>query len=156
MKVEEIKARIAQPIDLHSLETELQEHVYLFQAATQNLSELRLDVARKKQAIDLLESQLNLKVRQENDSQGVKTTEKLVEAQVKAHASYTKAFDDYLVAKYEFDVVDSMKDVFLARESAIKNLVQLYQSQYWSLSSIDKAMPAADPNGTGEFKTRRA
>lgn len=140
-------------ITLHNLEEILQTHPTDFQLATEELPNLRHEMTSKKLAVEKLENELYLIVKEELTKKGEKFTEGVVLANVKTYPEYIKAQKEWLDARREYDKIEHLKEVFYSREQSIKLLAQLFQSQYWSLSNLE-ALPKPDSNSTSKFKAR--
>ena len=141
-------------IDLTNLDVILQTHAYEFQDATEDLPRLRREVASAKLNIDSVEASLYLLIRSEFEQSGEKFTEGKITATIKSHQRYVEAYNDWLKVREDYDKVDQLREVFMQRESSIKNLVSLYHAQYWSLGSIDTIPREVKGDAGSRFKKR--
>ena len=128
-------------IELTNLDQILQSHAYDFQQATESLPSLRRKMVEKKAFYEKVEASLYLGLRRLFEKEGTKFTEGKLTAEIKVDKNFIAAQSEYYDAKEEYDKVDYLREVFMQREMSIKHLVSLYGSQYWSLSSIEKAQP---------------
>lgn len=154
MQIRDIKQYLSQPIDRFQLEIELEKYPFVFQEAMKDLANLRMAMGMAKQALDTTQYQLDLAIRQEYEKSGKKSTEGIIAAEVKTNQDYLDAFENYLKAKRDFDELDMLREVFMAREASYKMEVQLFGSQYWSLQTAEKSVPKAAVTTTSKFKQR--
>jgi hypothetical protein len=145
-----------EPIDLTNLDTILQTHAYEFQEATESLPTLRNQMSAAKLEIDRIEASLYLSIRRAFEGSGEKFTEAKITSSIKSHSDYIAACSNHLNCREAYDKVDQVREVFMQRESSIKNLVSLYHAQYWSLGSINTVPKAKADGESGEkrFKER--
>lgn len=169
MTREQVVAEISQPIDMLDMETTLSRHVYLFHIATDELPELKQEVYRRKAVLDRISSEEFLRIKEVSAKEKTKITDKATEAAVQVSSRYVAAHDAWINARRALDDVERVVAMFHHRESALKRLVDLYQSQYWTLSGVGsktaktKAKPETKPEtkpkynmpgatGTARFK----
>jgi len=144
----------ANEISLTNLEQVLLTHTAMFEEITRDLPELRQKTAQAKQEVDVIKADLSLSIRADAAKTGRKTTEAGIEAEILLSADYQDAYNAYLAARMAQDKIERARDVMAARENAIKGLITLYVSQYWSLSGTESLPKAAPAEGNGGYKRR--
>lgn len=154
MNIQEIKNYLEKPIDRFSLETELEQHAFVFQEATKELAQLRFEADVAKRATETVQYKIELAVRADFEATNKKVTEATVAAEVKTSGDYLNALDASMSAKRRYDEMDMLREAFMVREASLKMLVQLYGSQYWTLHESDKYVPKAAESSEGKFKQR--
>lgn len=95
-----------------------------------------------KEAVATIDAQIDVGVREELE--GEKITETIVRNRVQTHQAHKEAWDAYLTAKYEADVLGALKDAFVNRGFMLRDMVQLAVIGYFDVSSIKGTKAASD------------
>ena len=83
-----------------------------------------------------VEAERTLAIKKMLDDQGVRATEMLVNAHLKNDALYQQARNEFLEAAKEAELASALKSAFFMRGQMLRDLVQLYMSEYYGTNSI--------------------
>ena len=123
-------------IDLHNLVGALKKYPLEFQQATQNLPELKKLMALAKFNISTVKAHLY------NEIQATGRYDKVtpINAEVLVKAEYIEAQEYYLNAQKNYEHAYSVKVQLLQKENALRGLITLFESRYWSIdTNVDMA-----------------
>lgn len=100
-------------------------------------AEAQRDMTLAKERQEYAEATINKLVRGDPDKYGVQAgsrgvTEDAIKAAVRTHPEYQKAVEEYIDAKYEYDVVSGAVRSFDHRKAALEKLVQLFGASYFA------------------------
>lgn len=123
-------------IDKHSLDDELvSQSELLFKVA-----EAYLDAAATrdelKERLAVVDAQLDAQVRADLEKNDTKATEAMVKSLVTTHKRHEVASAAYLAARHEANLLQAMKESFKDRGFHVRDLVELYTSQYYDTKSV--------------------
>lgn len=118
-------------VDENDLEREWIEHPRAYHHHALLLAEARNKVAEAKAEFELVQAELDHKVRLHPDNYGLeKLTEKVVEAAVLRQPEYQVAQQVFLRARYDESVVQAAVDALDHKRTALSRLVELYLNDY--------------------------
>ena len=121
-------------IDEHNLETHWVEQPDLFYRVSKNLALVISLRDQAKQDLSETEARVDIKVRRDAEVADEKITEKGIESQRKLHPDVraaTTRHSEYSLLTGEYM---ALKDAYLQRSYALKELVQLYVANYYGAS----------------------
>jgi hypothetical protein len=100
-------------------------------------AEAQRDMTLAKERQEYAEATINKLVRGDPDKYGVQAgsrgvTEDAIKAAVRTHPEYQKSVEEYIDAKYEYDVVSGAVRSFDHRKAALEKLVQLFGQSYFA------------------------
>ena len=123
-------------IDRNNLDDELigQSSGFFRVSEAQVLASSKAD--ELKEALALVDADLDAIVRQELDDKNEKDTVAKVQAGINTHPDHIEAMDDYLASHLEANQLRAMKDSFSMRSSMLKNLVELICTQYHTVEKV--------------------
>ena len=117
-------------IDLRNLDGTLKKHPLEFQQATQNLPELA------KFNISTVKAHLYNEIQATGRYDKVKA----IDSEVLVKAEYIEAQEYYLNAQKNYEHAYSVKVQLLQKENALRGLITLFESRYWSIdTNVDMA-----------------
>ncbi len=135
-------------IDRNTLDDALERHTTLFEQYTSEIPYVRELVNRSKRELAKAEAAAYLELREPDSAARTdaeekygKLTEKILESLVEADREVDD-LNDYLIrARSALDSRERLRDVFLARESSIRAMIQLYISGYFGPSTAGENSP---------------
>ncbi len=117
-------------IDLHNLDVALKKHPLEFQQATQNLPELA------KFNISTVKAHLYNEIQTTGRYDKVRA----IESEVLVKPEYIEAQKYYPNAQKNYEHAYSVKVQLLQKENALRGLITLFESRYWSIdTNVDMA-----------------
>lgn len=120
-------------IDESSLDVEWLDQPVKMLEYSRHAAEMRREMDRAKDALDLSKAELDRKIRTRPEKFGLeKVTEGAVVNAIIAHEDYQNALSDYNDARYENEVAQGAVRAFEQRKSALENLVKLFGQQYFA------------------------
>ena len=136
MKISEMEqlceqARNWLEIDKHALDEALEEQAQVYHRIAEACSYARSQRDEAYDNIKRAEADLNLRVREELENEGIKVTEKNVEARVQTHEERKAAVDKHLQLAHICDRLYALRDSFNMRAYMIRSLVELHVSGYF-------------------------
>lgn len=140
-KLDELRAALA--VDKYGLDDVLIQQPQLFHAVA---SEYAMSVSRVdllKDQLKRLEGDLGLAIRQDKDTQGQKYTEAVILAGVASDTNRVMLFEELVAAQGECAQWQALRDAFLQRSYAIKDLVSLFTNEYY-INNAMKSPKAAE------------
>jgi len=120
-------------IDELALDIEWLDQPRLMLKYTKYQAETRKQMDLAKERLELVKAELDKKIRSDPESYGIrKVTETVVTNTIVLTDDYQKAVDDYLNAKFEYDVASGIVKAFEQRKSSLENLVRLFGQEYFA------------------------
>lgn len=119
-------------IDKHALEDTLLEHPNLFGEVAQSLSYAISVRDELKLRIKKLEADLDADIRLELEGDGKKVTENAVQRAIQSDSKFDKLQYDLLDANSAVGRWEALKETYIQRSYATKDLVALYLAHYYS------------------------
>lgn len=132
--VEDLKGLLK--IDKNALDEELvQSPELLFRVSDAYIEAIDLRDALKND-LAVAEAEADKKIRHDADVAEEKITEGAIKARVLTHKDRVKAYTAYLDAKLAADRLGALKEAFTLRGYAIRELCQLFTSNYYQERSV--------------------
>lgn len=131
-------------IDKNSLDEELEKQpILLFEIcrATSEAISLR---DSEKQRLEVIDASINEDLRQEAFRTNTKITEAKLAAAVLLDHRHTQTYADYSEARKEADLWIALKEAFIQKGFALRELVELYLSGYFATSSVKERITKED------------
>jgi hypothetical protein len=145
--IEELKQYLT--INKHQLDDELIEQASVFY----KVSELSTEAAAKRDAEKEYLATIAAEIEQNVRTRlGDKATEGKVKSLVILEKEHRDATSNYLTTKAEADKLQALKEAFHQRGYMLRDLVQLYISNYFSVNSVRPTEPAVET----VYKIKRA
>ena len=141
-------------INLLEMDSILASHTYDFQKALEGYVEAKAEVANCKLELEILESKEYLRIREDIEAFGKRPTEAQIAAEMKVQDSWINAREKLIKATKDFDRLHHLGEAYSKRESALRHLVALYSSQYWSLHGIEGEVIPVKEVSSSRFKER--
>lgn len=138
MDKEELKEKISEwkerlQVDPENLEKACQDQLGLYDEIGQCVVELSTEFKLAKANLDLVEAELQKKVRQSPSEFGVdKPTESAIQAVIRSHDAYKTALQEMIEAERLYKSVEVLEEVALQRKGVIRALVDLYIHNYYA------------------------
>lgn len=142
MDIEEYKSLLK--IDKNALDDELLKQSERFYDVSNSLS---LAVSLRDKAYEdlkLLEAELDIDVRRQFESEGRKSTEGLIRAEILSDTSRQSAVQHHLDTKTKVDQFTVLKESFQQRSYMLRELVQLYIAGYYMDNSVTGSKSAKE------------
>jgi hypothetical protein len=136
--LEEFRGYLA--IDKHALDKELMQQSQLFFTVAEELVQATSKRDTRKEALAVVDARLDRKFR---DMTSGKATETAIKSMVLLDKEHLDAMALYLELKLEADKLTALKEAFQQRNYAIRDLCQLFVSQYFAQDSV-KVTAASD------------
>lgn len=112
----------------------------LFQVSADRASEDERDKDRAKANLELIEAELDTKIRKNPAQYGVdKPTEASVKATIPQQPEYKKALKEYIDARYVYDVSNNLVKALDHKKAALEYLVKLMIAGFYSKPTADKS-----------------
>ena len=144
-------------IDKDALDEALVTQADIFYRISEQYS---LAISRRDEAAEILKSvdaDTGLTIREEAAGEGRKITEGLVASAVQNSREHKEATDYYFACKKEVDDWGNLRESFSQRAHALRELVQLYVSGYYAVSSVSGASTQATEDEHEKYlEARRA
>lgn len=123
-------------IDKHALDDEIERQPSLFF----DVSEAYVAAAAKRDAckeeLASIDAELDAVVRKRLEDNKERITEAAVKNGIQTHADHGPAFDTYMDAKQEADLLFALKEAFQQRGYMLRDLASLYVASYYEQSSV--------------------
>ena len=87
---------------------------------------------RAKEYLEVVYAEMDLKIRKDCPEELVNPKEASYKNYITAHPEYRKAMEEFLTAEHQVNVLAAGTKAFSARGDALKNITQLYLSNYFS------------------------
>ena len=138
-------------IDEEALDIEWLEQPRLMMRYSKHLAQTRMEFDELKQALEITKAEIDQRIRKSPDKYKLdKVTDKAIESITITTVEYKQAFQEYLDAKYEFDMAMGAVKAFEQRKEALENLVRLHGQQYFAGPKVPR-----DIQWEREEKTKR-
>ena len=95
-----------------------------------------------KEAVKQLEAEKGLEIREALDNSGVRATESLVTSHLNCDEEYKQARSKYLENSALVEKLDALKSAYTSRGFMLRDLVQLYVSEYFLNNSASYSAPS--------------
>ncbi len=129
-------------IDKYALDAECMDQPRRFIHWAELLAEATAMKDRSDQALEVTKAQVEQEVRINPEAFGIdKVTEAAIKSHTTTHPKVIKAYEEWVQAKYQVNILFAAKEALEQRKSMLENLVKLFLSGYWS-----------DPKIKGEAK----
>lgn len=135
-------------ITVHNLDDVLEKHTGLFQNYTSEIPYLRSLASQAKSELERAKARVHVALRDQSsdeyeeaiDKHG-KLTNELISATITLHPDVVELEDYMNAAKAALERREHWRDVFLARESSARALIQLWMSGYHGISTSGTKAP---------------
>ena len=87
---------------------------------------------RAKERLEVVYAEMDLKIRKDCPEELVNPKEASYKNYITAHPDYRKATEEFLLAEHQVNVLAAGTKAFSSRGDALKNITQLYLSNYFS------------------------
>lgn len=131
---DEFRAYLA--IDKHALDQELQEQPMLFFKISEAFVQAAAERDMLKEQLATVDARLDGEARRILDKSGDKYTEAMVKNAVQTDKKHEAGMKNYLAAKEQADVLAALKEAFHSRGYMLKDLCNLYVSNYYDEESF--------------------
>lgn len=123
-------------IDKNSLDEELIQHAELYYNVASEAIHACDHRDQMKLELEQVKAEANLKLREDYNKKKLKFTEGLILAEALTDPLVQEVSQDYLDAKEKADQFNALRDAFSQRSYMLRELVQLYVSQYYAADSV--------------------
>jgi hypothetical protein len=123
-------------IDPNNLDEMLMGHPMLFWAVSEQYVLAASIRDEAKEAIDVIDAEMNADIRKEIEDDGEKVTEKLVASYVLVNPLHQTAVQKHRDAKTEADLWHALKESFSSRNYMLREMASLLVSNYYSVDSV--------------------
>jgi hypothetical protein len=97
------------------------------------LADCRKELDLKKEKLDVIKAQLDSSIRKRPEYYNIdKLTESAIQNTILLQDEYKEASDEYLEAKYNYDIAQAVVKAMEQRRDALENLVKLFGLQYFA------------------------
>lgn len=127
--------RAALRIDRFNLDEDVERQPELFFEVAEAAALARSEQDLAKDSVDEVESRLDVHVREKAERNDERITEKEIKARIRQHPERAAAMKNYLGLKLETERLDQLRDSFKQRGYMLRELVQLYLSNYYQDAS---------------------
>ena len=156
---DDLKAKLA--INKAALDDEVSRQPILFFEIAEEYTQAAAERDACKEELTTVDAKLDGQVRTDLARGDNKVTEAMVRNSVQMHKEHQEAFDTYMAAKTNADVLGSLKEAFIQRSYMLRDLASLYVNSYYEQSSVqgtnstDKAQYQATRQRIAEARTRK-
>lgn len=119
-------------IDEHELHAALQMQPDFYYRVSKAYALLLSQRDEAKQTLQVIEAEVDVKLRREALENGDKVTEKEIESRKRIHRDVMAANDDLLTLNHKLGEVLALKEAYQQRSYVLKDLVALYIGNYYS------------------------
>jgi hypothetical protein len=138
VQLEKYKAMESQlVIDEHDLDHEAMAQPQRFNDAAKESARAESRAEAAKDNLKTVEAELELELRERAETEGKKSTEATIKAQVQIHPRRKEAYSEYLRAKLDASKFDGLKEAFKDRSFMIRELSGMWLAGYFQKTSID-------------------
>lgn len=130
-------------IDKNDLDNEVIHQPQLFNEVSQHYVQALAQRDMLKQEVDLAKAQLDTHLRTEYVNEGVKYTEASLANTIIQHPEYQKAVTEHLAWAHLTNAWGALKESFMQRSYALKDLAALYISGYYAEAAIKEPQQGA-------------
>jgi hypothetical protein len=142
-------------IDETALDVEWIEQPRLMAKYCQMKASAQKDLDYAKEHLDVVRARVDKMIRDDPDAFGLaKVTEGTVSAAILMHDDYRKANDEYIGAKYDYNIAEGVVRAFDQRKSALENLVRLHGQSYFAGPSVPRNLSEARSNRDADIQRR--
>lgn len=126
-------------IDEQGLDVEWLKQPSLMSKYGKHAAQAKLDMDHAKEDLDVVKAQLDRNIRAFPDIYGLdKLTESIVSNTIIIQPEYKDTNDQYLNAKYEYDMAMAAVRAIDQKKTALENLVRLHGQQYFAGPSVPR------------------
>ena len=125
-------------IDKNSLDIALEEQAHVFYQIGLKYAQICSLRDEAADTVKVIAAKKNIKIRRDAEKAKTKITEDMVKQLVNTSEDFIKGNDIYLDFKNQAEEWHNLKDAFQQRSYMLRELVQLYVSQYYSDTSISE------------------
>ena len=126
-------------IDEQGLDVEWLKQPRLMARYGKHAAQCKLDMDHAKEDLDVVKAQLDRDIRAFPDNYGLsKLTETIVSNTIIIQPEYKDASDQFLNAKYEYDMAMAAVRAVDQKKTALENLVRLHGQQYFAGPSVPR------------------
>jgi hypothetical protein len=126
-------------IDEHGLDVEWLKQSSLMLKYGKHAARMKLDMDHAKEELDVTKAQLDRDIRAFPDNYNLsKLTETIVSNTIIIQPEYKDANNQYLNAKYEYDIAMVAARAIDQKKTALENLVRLHGQQYFAGPTVPR------------------
>ena len=126
-------------IDPDALDVEWIEQPRLMLRYAQHASEMKREVERAKEKLDIIRADLDKKIRVAPEEFGiVKLTESVITSTIITQVQYKKGNEEFLEVAYEANMAQGALRALEGKKAALENLVKLHGQQYFVGPSVPR------------------
>jgi uncharacterized membrane protein YheB (UPF0754 family) len=134
MNVAEFKKYLQ--IDKHALDECVMQQPHLFFQVSEAFMQAAAKRDALKEELAVVDAKLDAEVREDLEKSDIKITEAKVKSNIGTDKRHEAAFRKYIAAKEHADVLMALKDAFQQRSYMLRDMVQLYATNYFEDSSM--------------------
>lgn len=134
MNIEKYKEMLI--IDKYRLDDALEKQAYCMYQVAEEYAEKVSKRDALKERIDTVDAEIADKLRKSAAVAGDKLTEANLQQKISMHEQHLKAHEEFLEAKKEAEVWGALKDAFIQRGLALRELASLYTANYFANEPI--------------------
>ena len=126
-------------IDPSGLDTELILQPQLMLKYAKHASEMKMEVERAKEKLDIIRADLDKKIRVAPQEFGiVKLTESVITSTIITQVKFRAGNEEFLEAAYEANMAQGALRALEGKKTALENLVKLHGQQYFAGPSVPR------------------
>lgn len=137
--MENINYRKDLEIDDDALDVEWNRQSMQYMKYAELSAEADRDCQKAKEQCEVVEAQVDSKIRERARVEDIKITEASIKAEIKISPEYQKAKSEYLQADYQAQILSAAVKAFDHRKKALEHLSQLWLAGYFSSPRQPKA-----------------
>ena len=134
MEIDKLKTLLA--INKNALDEEISQQPMLFYDIAEACVEAMAERDTAKEALATVDAKLDGLVRSALDKSKEKVTEAMVKNSIQMHKEHMVAFEAYMRAKSDADLILALKEAFGQRGYMLRDLCQLYVSGLYEQNSV--------------------
>lgn len=123
-------------IDKNNLDDALIEQSDIFYRVSEDFVEASSQTDQAKENLAVVDAELDASIRRQMEADDEKITEGKVRAAIQSDGEHEEAYDSWIAAKRKADLLNAMKDSFRMRSTMLKQLAELYISNYFTTESV--------------------
>lgn len=123
-------------INKNALDEELVQHSMLFFKVAEAYVRAAAKRDQLKEELAIKDAALDWNIRKRADDDREKVTEPQIKNLVTGHREHIDKLNAYQTAKHEADTLANLKEAFATRGYMLRDLCQLYATQYFDKSSV--------------------
>lgn len=126
-------------IDKNRLDREITQHPELLFRVCEAYIEAAAERDARKEMLAMVDAELDAEIREELKDE--KVTEAMVKNRIQVHQKHVDAWSSFVEAKQQADVLNALKESFVARGYMLRDLAQLHIANYWENNSVTGTDP---------------